>query len=108
MVEIVRLIEHRKRIRDDLTAEILNHDRHPAADDIETDRLIRTLNTLMTETPMAARRRSSRSGQRLLNCLPQSGTRKSAIFIRGKSPRFSTKTSSKQPGRRSPNFRTAA
>ena len=53
MAEIVRLIEHRKRIRADLTAEILNHDRHPAPDDVETDRLIRTLNTLMTETPMA-------------------------------------------------------
>ena len=53
MVEIVRLVEHRKRIRDDLTVEILNHDRHPAPDDIETDRLIRTLNALMAETPMA-------------------------------------------------------
>ena len=53
MVKIVSLADHRKRIRDDFVTEILHHDRHPAPDDVETNRLIRTLNTLMAETPLA-------------------------------------------------------
>ena len=52
MAKIVNMAEFQKRIRDQLTAEILHHDTHPVPD-TETDRLYATLNTLVAETPMA-------------------------------------------------------
>jgi DnaB-helicase binding domain of primase len=52
MAKIVSTAEWRKRTRDDLTAEILHHDRHPVPD-VETDRAIAALNKLFDETPMA-------------------------------------------------------
>jgi DnaB-helicase binding domain of primase len=44
--------EWRKATRDKLTAEIIHHDRNPV-DDAETDRLIASLNRLMSATPLA-------------------------------------------------------
>ena len=52
MVEIVSLAEWRKRTREELTEEIQHHDRNPVPE-LETDRLIATLNTLIRDTPMA-------------------------------------------------------
>src|SRR5687768_9795813 len=52
MVEIVNLAEWRKRTREGLTEEILHHDRNPVPE-VETDRLIATLNALIRDTPMA-------------------------------------------------------
>ena len=52
MGKIVSMAEWRKRARDDLTLEIVHHDRHPAPDP-ETDRLYATLNELTSKTPMA-------------------------------------------------------
>jgi hypothetical protein len=52
MVEIVNLAEWRKRTREDFTEEILHQDRNPFPE-LETDRLIATLNTLIRDTPMA-------------------------------------------------------
>src|SRR5262245_3779917 len=53
MPNIVDLTEYRKRLRDQLTAEILHNDEHPVIDDVETDRAIASLNRLMDETPLS-------------------------------------------------------
>ena len=52
MAEIVSMDEWRKRTREELTEDILHHDRNPVPD-AETDRLIATLNKLIREAPMA-------------------------------------------------------
>ena len=52
MVEIINLAAWRKRTREEFTEEILHHDRNPVPE-LETDRLIATLNTLIRDTPMA-------------------------------------------------------
>jgi hypothetical protein len=53
MVEIINIAEWRKRAREELTEEILQHDRNATPND-ETDRLIETLNRLILDTPMSA------------------------------------------------------
>jgi 16S rRNA G527 N7-methylase RsmG len=52
MVEILPLEEWRKRMRDELEAEILHNDKHPIYD-VETDRAIASVNKLIDETPLS-------------------------------------------------------
>ena len=52
MAEIISMADWHKRTRDDLTAEIMHHDKHPMSD-TETDRLLSALNKLAAEAPMA-------------------------------------------------------
>ena len=56
MAEIISMGEWRKRTREELTKDILHHDRNPVPD-AETDRLIATLNKLIREAPMADEQR---------------------------------------------------
>jgi hypothetical protein len=53
MVEPINIAEWRKRAREELMEEILQHPRNAAPDD-ETDGLIETLNRLILDTPMSA------------------------------------------------------
>ena len=46
------MAEWRKRTREELTEQIQHHERNPVPE-LETDRLIATLNTLIRDTPMA-------------------------------------------------------
>jgi hypothetical protein len=50
--KIVEISEWRNRVRDQLTAEILRHDKHPD-DDIEIDRMFASLNRLYDKAPIS-------------------------------------------------------
>jgi DnaB-helicase binding domain of primase len=50
--KIVDISEWRNRVRDQLTVEILHHDKHPE-DDVETDRMYASLNRLYDDTPIS-------------------------------------------------------
>ena len=52
MAKIFSMGEWRKATRDKLTAEIAHHDENPV-NDAETDRLIASLNGLMSVTPLS-------------------------------------------------------